>query len=51
MILSLHHPSFTVDNLERSVAFYRDLLGLSLEGVWERMKIIPRVLRESRGPV
>mgnify|MGYP002682702377 CR=1 FL=1 len=36
MILSLHHPSFTVDNLERSVAFYRDLLGLSLEGVWER---------------
>ncbi len=36
MILSLHHPSFTVDNLERSVAFYRDLLGLKLEGIWER---------------
>ena len=36
MILSLHHPSFTVENLERSVAFYRDVLGLTLEGVWER---------------
>ena len=36
MILSLHHPSFTVENLERSAAFYRDVLGLTLEGVWER---------------
>ena len=36
MILSLHHPSFTVENLERSAAFYRDVLGLTLEGIWER---------------
>lgn len=36
MILSLHHPSFTVENLERSVAFYRDVLGLTLEGIMER---------------
>ncbi|MBL3539898.1 VOC family protein [Aminivibrio sp.] len=36
MILSLHHPSFTVEDIERSVAFYRDVLGLTLEGIWER---------------
>lgn len=36
MIVSLHHASFTVENLERSVAFYRETLGLRLEGVWER---------------
>ena len=36
MISSLHHPSFTVENLDRSIAFYRDLLGIPLEGVWER---------------
>ncbi|NLK18646.1 MAG: hypothetical protein GX310_02505 [Synergistaceae bacterium] len=36
MIESLHHPSFTVDSLDRSIPFYRDLLGLKLEGVWER---------------
>jgi catechol 2,3-dioxygenase-like lactoylglutathione lyase family enzyme len=42
MILSLHHPSFTVENLERSVAFYRDVLGLTLEGIWSGTRPIPR---------
>ncbi len=36
MIVSLHHASFTVENLERSVAFYTDIMGLKLEGIWER---------------
>ena len=36
MIVSLHHASFTVGNLERSVAFYQGTLGLKLEGIWER---------------
>lgn len=36
MIVSLHHASFTVENLERSIAFYQETLGLKLEGVWER---------------
>ncbi len=36
MISLLHHASFTVENLDRSAAFYRDFLGLKLEGVWER---------------
>jgi len=36
VISSLHHPSFTVENLDRSIAFYRDLLGIPMEGVWER---------------
>jgi catechol 2,3-dioxygenase-like lactoylglutathione lyase family enzyme len=36
MIVSLHHASFTVENLEKSVAFYQDTLGLKLEGIWER---------------
>ena len=36
MIVSLHHPSFTVEDIHRSGAFYRDLLGLKLEGIWER---------------
>lgn len=36
MISLLHHASFTVEDLDRSVAFYRDFLGMTLEGVWER---------------
>jgi catechol 2,3-dioxygenase-like lactoylglutathione lyase family enzyme len=36
MIQSLHHASFTVENLERSVAFYSDVMGLKLDGIWER---------------
>ena len=33
MITGCYHTSFTVSNLERSVAFYRDVLGLKLRGV------------------
>ena len=36
MITSMNHMSFTVSNLERSVEFYRDGLGLELIGVTER---------------
>ena len=35
MIETLDHVGFTVSDLDRSVAFYRDLLGLQL--VWERV--------------
>ncbi len=31
MITSHNHSSFTVSNLDRSVAFYRDLLGFTVE--------------------
>lgn len=30
MILGIHHTCITVSNLERSISFYRDLLGLEL---------------------
>jgi lactoylglutathione lyase len=30
MIISVNHTSFTVSDLDRSIAFYRDLLGLEL---------------------
>ena len=36
MIGGLNHTSFTVSSLERSIAFYRDLLGLELDATWER---------------
>ncbi len=36
MIVSLHHASFTVENLERSAAFYTDIMGFTLEGIQER---------------
>ncbi len=36
MISLLHHASFTVEDLDRSVAFYRDFLGMKLDGIWER---------------
>jgi catechol 2,3-dioxygenase-like lactoylglutathione lyase family enzyme len=35
-ISGLNHTSFTVSSLERSIAFYRDVLGLELEATWER---------------
>ena len=34
-ILGAHHTSFTVANLERSLAFFRDLLGLEVLGTRE----------------
>ena len=36
MILSTNHTSFTVGNVERSIAFYRDLLGMELISLAER---------------
>jgi len=36
MIKSVFHTSWTVDDLERSIAFYRDLLGFELIGRRER---------------
>jgi catechol 2,3-dioxygenase-like lactoylglutathione lyase family enzyme len=30
MITGMHHTSFTVSNMERSVAFYRDILGMEV---------------------
>lgn len=36
MISDIHHTSFTVSNMERSVAFYRDILGL--EVVWDSVQ-------------
>ena len=39
MIKSCHHHGFTVSDLDRSVAFYRDMLGLELVRVSERSNI------------
>jgi catechol 2,3-dioxygenase-like lactoylglutathione lyase family enzyme len=36
MITSTNHTSFTVSNLDRSIAFYRDLLGFELTSLAER---------------
>ena len=33
MIKGIHHSSFTVSNMERSLAFYRDVLGLKV--LWD----------------
>ena len=33
MIKGIHHASFTVSNMERSIAFYRDLLGMKV--LWD----------------
>lgn len=30
MISGIHHASFTISNMERSVAFYRDILGMEV---------------------
>jgi catechol 2,3-dioxygenase-like lactoylglutathione lyase family enzyme len=30
MITDIHHASFTVNDMERSVAFYRDILGMEV---------------------
>ena len=39
MLKSVFHTSWTVENLERSIAFYRDLLGFELVGTRERQGI------------
>jgi catechol 2,3-dioxygenase-like lactoylglutathione lyase family enzyme len=36
MIKGMHHASFTVSNIEKSVAFYRDLLGM--EVLWDSVQ-------------
>lgn len=36
MIKSVFHTSWTVENLDRSIAFYRDLLGFEFVGTRER---------------
>ena len=37
MILSVWHTSWTVSDLDRSIAFYRDLLGFELVGTYRRV--------------
>ena len=39
MIKSCHHHGFTVSDLDRSIAFYRDVLGLELVRISERSNI------------
>ena len=39
MLKSVFHTSWTVENLERSIAFYRDLLGFELIGTRDRQGI------------
>jgi len=36
VINTIHHTAFTVSNLERSVAFYRDLLGMKV--LWDSVQ-------------
>lgn len=39
MIKSVFHTSWTVEDLDRSIAFYRDLLGFELIGTRERQGV------------
>ena len=36
MISGIHHASFTVSDMDRSIAFYRDILGMSVD--WDSKK-------------
>jgi len=46
LALSSAAPSFTVNNLAKSVSFYRDVLGFSVEQTWdEKGKIVGVALR------
>ena len=36
VVNTIHHTAFTVSNLERSIAFYRDLLGM--EVLWDSVQ-------------
>ena len=37
MIIGLHHAGFVVEDLERAVAFYRDVVGLEVRSRYERI--------------
>ena len=36
VIKAIHHTAFTVSNLERSIAFYRDILGMKI--LWDSVQ-------------
>jgi glyoxylase I family protein len=36
LINAIHHTAFTVSNIERSIAFYRDLLGMKV--LWDSVE-------------
>ena len=36
MISGIHHTSFTVSDMERSIAFYRDVLGMKVD--WDSLE-------------
>jgi catechol 2,3-dioxygenase-like lactoylglutathione lyase family enzyme len=36
MIKSIHHACFTVSNMERSISFYRDILGMKV--LWDSIE-------------
>jgi catechol 2,3-dioxygenase-like lactoylglutathione lyase family enzyme len=36
LISTIHHTAFTVKNMERSIAFYRDLLGMNV--LWDSVQ-------------
>jgi catechol 2,3-dioxygenase-like lactoylglutathione lyase family enzyme len=36
MMSDIHHTSFTVSDMERSIAFYRDILGMKV--VWDSVQ-------------
>jgi len=36
MVSDIHHTSFTVNDMERSVTFYRDILGMKV--VWDSLQ-------------
>ena len=36
LINTIHHTAFTVSNIERSIAFYRDLLGMKV--LWDSVQ-------------
>ena len=37
MIIGLHHAGFVVEDLEKAVAFYRDVVGLEVRSRYERI--------------
>jgi glyoxylase I family protein len=50
-ITGYHHLSFTVTDLERSVAWYQDVLGFSIDSEVERPDFRRVRLRHPEGPV